>query len=63
MIDAPWLPCGMCGWFALPGNDLCTCADWLNPVSRHRMEREVRDRHTTAVRLAAARVLQLERAA
>jgi hypothetical protein len=58
ITDAPsWAPCGMCGWMALPGNDSCTCADWLNPVSRHRMEREVKRRHNASVSLAMARVV------
>lgn len=56
MIDAPWLPCVMCGHCSLPGNDLCTCGDWLNAASRKRMEREVKARHLASVALAMSHV-------
>jgi len=57
ITDARWAPCDRCNYMQLPGNDLCTCTDWLNPVVRKRMEREVKERHRAAVSRAMSRVV------
>lgn len=58
--EAPsWAPCGRCGGCY----DACTCRDWLNPVVRHRMERDVKQRHKAAVALAMTRVVVGKKAA